>query len=52
MEQENNELALETLNKAIINIPDYAMVYVYMLSVVSKEGNNHNIFINGYFDNF
>lgn len=25
---------------------------LYLLSVVSKEGNNHNIFINGYFDNF
>lgn len=28
MSQENNELALETLNKAIISIPDYAMAYV------------------------
>ena len=28
MQQGNNELALETLNKAIINIPDYAMAYV------------------------
>jgi tetratricopeptide (TPR) repeat protein len=28
MQQGNNELAIEILNKAIINIPDYAMAYV------------------------